>query len=645
MDEEKFGYTGRWAFVDLTRGTVTIRPSDPEVERDYLGGRGVGAFLVAEQVKRCGGPVQPLGPENRIVIGGAPLHDTKVHTAGRGSASFLSPMTCSREPLEAGLPPVHGLMTHTSVGGAFATRLKRAGFDQIIIDGRSPRPVRLVIRGTDLRIVDAEEECFEARDGVTTVARASRMEALLKKLGGAESDSVYLGPAGWSQVPWACLTTDGDRNFGRGGLGAVFASKNLLAITVSGESPWGWRNPALFTARLGELEKKIQEIVGDPGSTAHFRPIVGTTYWLDRAQQGGYLGKAGGYLPWHNYDEGNVPPEAYAKVSTGAFLEVSAQHKVCAGCREIFCSRLVRTRAGGLLPRPEFETAALFIDCGITDREDVVQLNHLCNELGVDTMTMAAMVSAAMDLDERGILRKLGMALPFGDMRATAAFLAEVAHGSTPMGKLFGRETDAVASALLAQAGTACGEDVLWCLTTAYAGLGYAGIEPKAFPSMFACYATSSRGRGDHTYAWTVQAEEAGLTGAGNIAAVVANSQWGKAVVDSLGICDFFPGDFAGDVFLDLYYAVTGHSLSAEALIDRGKRIFSLEREVNGRQGRSRAYDAYIPPKFLTPLRCGPLQGRRTDPSYHNRILDAYYQLQGWTKDGEVQEAGARALA
>jgi len=213
------------------------------------------------------------------------------------------------------------------------------------------------------------------------------------------------------------------------------------------------------------------------------------------------------------------------------------------------------------------------------------------------------------------------------------------------MGKLFGRETDAVASALLAQAGTACGEDVLWCLTTAYAGLGYAGIEPKAFPSMFACYATSSRGRGDHTYAWTVQAEEAGLTGAGNIAAVVANSQWGKAVVDSLGICDFFPGDFAGDVFLDLYYAVTGHSLSAEALIDRGKRIFSLEREVNGRQGRSRAYDAYIPPKFLTPLRCGPLQGRRTDPSYHNRILDAYYQLQGWTKDGEVQEAGARALA
>lgn len=638
MDERNFGYTGRWAFVDLTAGTVSVRGSDPTAEKAYLGGRGIGAFLVAEHLRTRRVPVDPLGPGNRIVIGGAPLHGTRIHTAGRGSASFLSPMTRSLRPLGEGLPPIHGLLTHSSIGGAFPVQLKQAGFDQVIIDGCSPCPVRLVIEGESLRIVEAEGELFESRSGERTVLGAGRMEALLKERGGRDSASIYLGPAGWSRVPWACLTTDGDRNYGRGGLGAVFASKNLLAITVSGSSPWRWHDQELFQTRIKELEEIVKGIVRTPGSTTHFRPTTGTTYWLDRAQQGSYLGKEGGYLPWHNYDEGHVPEERFENVSTGSFLEISARHKICAGCREVLCSRLVKTAEGSLLPRPEFETAALFINCGITRREQVVQLNHLCNEMGVDTMTMGAIVAAAMELDERGILCKLGMALPFGDFQAMMAFIEEVAFRATARGRLFGQETDAIGHAILDEAGISHREEVAWCLTTAYAGLGYAGVEPKAFPAMFACYATSNRGRGDHTYAWTVQAEEGGLSGPDSIAAVVANSQWGKALVDSLGICDFFPGDITGQIFRDVYYAVTGLAISAEDLVECGKRIFSLERHVNGQQGRERAYDAYVPPKFLAPMACGPMKGRSVDPRLHGEILNSYYQRQGWASDGKVLE-------
>jgi aldehyde:ferredoxin oxidoreductase len=637
MDTKKHGYTGKWVFIDLTKGSVEIRASDPAVEMDYLGGRGIGAYFLAERMRACGGPINPLGPENRIVIGGAPCHGARLHTAGRGSASFISPMTCSRKPLLKGLQPIHGLLTHSSIGGTFPNRMKKAGIDQIIIDGRSPSPVRIIIDGDSVRIVSASSGFFEASEGGWNVLTAVKMDTLLKTCGGPASASLYLGPAGWSQVPWACLTTDTDRNFGRGGGGAVFGAKNLIAITVSGETPLIWHDQALFQERIKVLEGEITAVVRDHTKEVHFRPTVGTTFWLDRAQHGGYLGQAGGYLPWHNYDEGSVPEQQFETAGTKAFLEISDIHKVCLGCREVLCSRLVKTREGKLLPRPEFETAALFINCGITRSEDLVRLNHLCNEVGADTMTTGAMVAAAMDLHEKGILQKLGMALPYGDFEAVVRAIKDIAYRRNAFGELFAQATDAVGAAILDQVGAGFRDEVLWCLTTAYGGLGYAGIEPKAFPAMLACYATSSRGRGDHTHAWTVQAEESGLAGAETIAAVVAASQWNKALVDSLGICDFLPGDVASEVFLDLYCAITGNRYTADAFIECGKRIVSLEREINGVQGRDRSYDAYLPPKFLAPMSCGPMKGRKADPDYLSRILDAYYAQHGWNDLGKVE--------
>ncbi len=640
MDGKKYGYSGKWVFIDLTKGLVEIRNSDPGVEKDFLGGRGIGAYLISEKMKTCTGWINPLDPDNRIVIGGAPFHGTRLHTAGRGSASFISPMTCSKKPLLNGLQPVQGLITHSSIGGTFSNYLRKTGIDQIIIDGKSAKPVRIVFGENSVEIVQVGSEFFEEFEGKQSVLTATKMDTLLKDIGGRTSSSLYLGPAGWSLVPWACLTTDTDRHFGRGGGGAVFASKNLIAITVSGETSWLWQDQELFQERIKVLEDEISGMIKDPTQTVHFRPKVGTTYWLDRAHHGGYQGKAGGYLPWHNYDEGTLPEDQYENISTQAFLEISARLNVCLGCREILCSRLVKTREGKLLPRPEFETTALFINCGITNREDLVRLNHLCNEVGIDTMTTGAMIAAAMDLSEKGILAKMGLVVPYGDAETVARSILDITYRRNSFGELFAQETDAIGATILEKVGISYLGDILWCLTTAYGGLGYAGIEPKAFPAMFACYATSSRGRGDHTYAWTVQAEESGLTGAEAIAAVIANGQWRKALVDSLGICDFFPSDITSDVFLDLYCAVTGNRYTADELIDCGKRILSLERAINGVQGRDRSYDTYIPPKFLKPMSCGPMKGRKADPAYHTEILDAYYKQQGWNNEGEVNLVG-----
>ena len=214
-----------------------------------------------------------------------------------------------------------------------------------------------------------------------------------------------------------------------------------------------------------------------------------------------------------------------------------------------------------------------------------------------------------------------------------------IAYRREGLGTLLGDVADGIARSIVDRLGEKRRDDVLWCLTTAYAGLGYAGVEPKAFPAMHTCYATSNRGRGDHTYGWTVQTEEAGQAETvDKIATLVAGGQFGKAVVDSLGICDFFPFDITSDIFLDLIFAISGNRYSAGELTECGRRTLNLERALNNLQGRTRAYDAYVPPKLEVPMSSGPMKGRRVDPGRHNEILNAYYDKQGWSENGLVPE-------
>jgi aldehyde:ferredoxin oxidoreductase len=644
---QKSGYQGAWVYVDLTSGDIDYLESNTRAERDYLGGRGLQAHLLAERIAQLGGPVQnPLGPENRFVIGCSAVNDTKIHTAGRGSASFFSPLTRSPAPLDPELPPVHGMVTHSSLGGSLPNLLKKAGIDQLIIDGEASSPVRIEVIDGEVRIIEAESDLFEERDGVRYPLRSREMDAALKaRISNPRSASLYTGPAGWMKVPYACVTSDQDRNFGRGGAGAVLGAKKLVAITFAGSAATTLHDQELFDRRMKELDEAIEQSIEDDSQTVSFRPTTGTTWWLDRAFNGGYLGDTGGYLPWHNYDEGHFDEEQYAGVSTGSLLEIAAKYKICNRCRKVVCSRLVKTESGELLPRPEFETSALFINCCISDRAALVELNHLCNQLGLDTMSTAAVISAAMDLDEKGVLAELSMSLPFGDAAAMATAIEQIAYRQGPLGRLLGQTADEIARSVMEKLGERHRSDLLWCLTTAYGGLGYAGVEPKAFPAMHACYATSNRGRGDHTYGWTVQAEEQGLANTPDeIARLVADSQAGKAVIDSLGLCDFFPFDTTSEVFLDLLYAVSGNRYSASELVDCGRRTVTLERLLNNIQGRTLPYDAYIPPKLEVPMSRGPMQGRKVDADLHGKILAAYNREQGWSAEGIVEESTLKAL-
>jgi aldehyde:ferredoxin oxidoreductase len=637
-----YGYQGRWAWVDLTTRKVRVTEASADIYQKFIGGRGVQAALLWDKIQSSGPLSDPLSPENRIIIGSSSLNDTPIPTAGRGSCSFISPLTYSPRQVTwlKEHQPVYGLLTHSSCGGHFPNRLKRAGFDQIIIDGRADRPVRLVVAEGEVEIIEAEDALFETVNGQPIVRPTSAIIAYLeKKYPG--SSTLCLGPAGWNLVPYANLTADYHRNFGRGGGGAVFGSKNLIAVTVRGKEPVRIFNNKLFDHLARQLDELIRSDVADSQKTVSFRPETGTTWWLDRAFKGGFLGGKGGYLPWHNFDEGYFEPSLYEKVSTRAFLEIAGQHQVCHRCRYIFCTRRAKVDTGrykGEGVRPEFETIALWINCCLLDREAIFYLNKRANELGMDTMSFGSLAATAMELTEKGFLEDYQSSLHFGAVEEMISFLESIAYQSSPLGRLFGRYPDSIIDELTARVSPPDEKEIVFCFTQAYGGLGYAGIEPKVFPGMFTAYGTSNRGRGDHTYAWTIQAEEAGLVEPEELAAYIIQSQQAKALIDSLGLCDFFTGDIFSELFLSLYQALTGVAYDGESFRECGQRIYHLERKINNLQGRKRKYDAFIPPKFLLPLTEGPYAGRAVDPDFYYQILDFYYRLQGWTEEGEVRE-------
>jgi aldehyde:ferredoxin oxidoreductase len=635
-----FGYQGRWVFVDLTSRHVRVESADPDACRDYLGGRGLQARILHDHLREAGRVTDPMAPTNRIVIGSAAANDTPVPTAGRGSCSFVGSMTRSAEPAPWTMThePVYGLLTHSSAGGLFPNMLKRAGIDQVIVDGAADRPVRLVAANGSVQVVDAEDDLFETVAGRRVVRRTPAViDRLSRRHPG--SSTVCVGPAGWNRVAFACLTNDHHRNFGRGGAGAVLGSKNLVAITATGRQQAAMAVPDAFARLARDVDALVASHVRDPERTASFRPSTGTTWWLDRAFNGGYQGQRGGYLPYHNFDEGYFDPEEFSRVSTAAFLEISGRHRVCNRCRHVTCTRAAEIASGpyaGRGVRPEFETIALWINCCVLDRDAIFHANRLCNELGIDTMTFGSVLSAAMELKEQGFLRQVDDGPSFGSAPDMLRTLEAVAYRSGDIGALLGQPGDRVIAEVAAAHPAADASAIARCVTYAFGGLGYAGIEPKAFPGMFTAYSTSNRGRGDHTYAWTIQAEEGGLQGSGTVAAYVATGQIGKALIDSLGLCDFFTEDLFSEQFLALYGALTGTIYSPETLEACARRICALERHVNCLQGRARAYDAYIPQKLTEPLREGPLQGRAVDPAFHLAALDAFYAQHGWTSEGRV---------
>lgn len=604
------GWTGKLLRVDLGSGAIREEILDPDVARDYIGGRGLGIYYLNREVDPgC----DPLSPENLLVMATGPLTGTGAPTGARYMVMTLSPLT--------------GAITCSNSGGRFPTELKRAGFDGILFSGKAPKPVYLWIDDGRAELRDA---------GFLWGKTTHETTDLLLEATDPKARVACIGPAGERRVRFASIMNDRDRAAGRSGVGAVMGAKNLKAVVVRGKGKIALADPDGFKAfNTGVLEAFKAAVKKTPlGLTVNGTAgVVLTTQHL-------------GVMPTKNWQQGTFEgwEAIQGETLTRKYL---VSNKACFAC-PIGCGRKTKVEEPGFAGEgegPEYETIyAMGSNCMVDNLAAIVKANYICNELGLDTISMGATIACAMELVERGYLdaQTVGRPLTWGDGEA----LVELTR-LTGFREGFGDRL-AEGSYRLAES---CGHPELAMVAKKQEFPGY---EPRGAQAMGLAYATSPIGgshmRGDPAYfeLFGVPKKVDPLEWRGK-AKITKAYQDLSAVIDAAGLCIFFAvRNLAGkdlDVppvgILSYLNAATGANYTLEELIRAGERIINAERQFLAKAGFSRKDDALPPRLTKDPSPTGPARG---SVCHLEEMLDDYYAVQSWTADGIPTEERLREL-
>ena len=591
------GWMGKILEVDLTTSTVSERPLDMEMARQYLGGRGLGARLLWDEV---GPGIDSLSPQNVLIFTVGPLTGTGYQTSNRFSVSTLSPQT--------------GTVLDANSGGFWGMQFKKTGYDGLIVRGRAEKPVYLEIKPDGVTFHDA------------SALWGQRVMAVTKALGQNDNkrNVLCIGPAGENLNRIAAIMNDGQRSLARGGPGAVMGSKNLKAIVVEGH-----RRPVIddqerFKFMLYETRKLIRQ----SPLTSQALPEFGTVVMMN-------IVNSVGALPTRNHRETQFEgAEAISgETLTEKYLEKTAS---CWAC-PIGCTRITRTeKVEG--EGPEFETSWAFgAECGCDDMEAIIEANYLCNELGMDTISAGSTIACAMELSELGLLDsdlRFGRAdllaqtvIEMGERRGLGA---ELADGSLRLATKYGRPD----------------------LSMSVKGMEMPAYDPRGMQGQGLLYATSNRG-GCHMRGNMLGLEVLGLPKLIDRFQVQGKSSYVilhqnvAAAIDSLVVCKFTNMAASEEYFARVLAAVSGMDFSTGELIRVGERVYNLERLYNNRQGFTRADDT-LPPRLLNePSPDGPSKGW---VSHLEPMLEEYYRSRGWDQQGvpkprKLEDLGLAELA
>jgi len=583
--------------VDLTTSTVSERPLDMEMARQYLGGRGLGARLLWDEV---GPGIDSLSPQNVLIFTVGPLTGTGYQTSNRFSVSTLSPQT--------------GTVLDANSGGFWGMQFKKTGYDGLIVRGRAEKPVYLEIKPDGVTFHDA------------SALWGQRVMAVTKALGQNDNkrNVLCIGPAGENLNRIAAIMNDGQRSLARGGPGAVMGSKNLKAIVVEGKDRPGIDDQERFKFLLYETRKLIRQ----SPLTSQALPEFGTVVMMN-------IVNSVGALPTRNHRETQFEgAEAISgETLTEKYLEKNAS---CWAC-PIACTRITRTeKVEG--EGPEFETCWAFgAECGCDDMEAIIEANYLCNELGMDTISAGSTIACAMELSELGLLdsdlrfgRADLLAQTVVEMGERRGLGAELADGSLRLATKYGRPD----------------------LSMSVKGMEMPAYDPRGMQAQGLLYATSNRG-GCHMRGNMLGLEVLGLPKLIDRFQVQGKSSYVilhqnvAAAIDSLVVCKFTNMAASEEYFARVLAAVSGMDFSTGELIRVGERVYNLERLYNNRQGFTRADDT-LPPRLLNePSPDGPSKGW---VSHLEPMLEEYYRSRGWDQQGvpkprKLEDLGLAELA
>lgn len=601
-----YGWTGTVLRVNLTTRQVSKEPLREDWARYFIGGRGLGAKYLFEEVDP---QVDPLGPENKLMFVTGPLTGTNASCGARYMVVTKGPLT--------------NAITTSNSGGHWAPELKAAGYDMIILEGRAASPSYLWIYDDQIEIRDAGHLWGK------TVWETE--EHLRKELGVPDAIIASIGPAGEKLVRFAAILNDLHRAAGRSGVGAVMGSKNLKAIAVRGTGGVRLADPKAYMEAQWAMRVKLRE----SPVTSQGLPIYGTEVLVNVINEHGAL-------PTRNHQQ--TVFEKAEDISGETLTETRlVANKACFACT-IACGRVTTLpgdAAGKYLVNthphnwkiagegPEYEAAwAMGAECGIGDLDALIKANWLCNELGMDAISFGATLAAAMELYEKGVVAQAetGMPLNFGSAEALVAMAEKTAYREG-----FGNELAEGSQRMTAKYNRPE-------LFMGVRGQEFAAYEARAIQGMGLGYATSNRGA-CHLKAYTVAAEILGLPRQMDPRATEGKAEITKlfqdatSTVDATGLCQFLTFGIGLEEILPQLSAATGVSYSLEDLLKIGERIWNLERLWNERAGFT-GKDDTLPKRILEePIPSGPAKGQ---VNRLGEMLPEYYRLRGWDAEGRI---------
>jgi aldehyde:ferredoxin oxidoreductase len=586
------GYQGKYLRINLTNQTIKEEKINSEWQRKFLGGRGLAArFYFAEIANH----IEPFSADNKLILFTGPLTGTSGPATTKIGLATKSPET--RQYL------------CSNGGGFFGPHLKKSGYDGLIIEGKATKPVYILIEDNQIKIEKGENLW-----GKTT----KEVNKILKEKVGREDQVLSCGPAAEHRVRLSCIQI-GERSMGRGGAGAVMASKNLKAIAVKGTGEIAVSEP-----------NKFKEVAKE--ATAYVRKTKASHTEYGTAQYTAIMNELGCY-PTRNFQTGvfegiNTITAEYMKKNF--FIK----NQACFHC-PVACSQLCEVKEGpfkGAKSDPEYESiGTLGGVCGVSDFAAIIKANEICDELGIDTMSVGVIIGFAMELFERGYLTKKdtgGLELKFGNGMAMVKMIEKIAN----------REDigDLLAEGML---GIAEKMPEMQKYMMQVKGLPLAAYDPRGFYGNALTYGTSSRGACHNVGGWSIRDEL--LSGEYDRFAVKGKGKLIKSIqdvrgyIDSLGICTVVRSGYG---FTDKPHGqvleyLTGYDFTPE-LMTIGERVYNLERLIINREGRFRK-DDLIPERFRTEkMPEGQAKGRVVSDEIYNTMLDEYYEVRGWDREG-----------
>jgi aldehyde:ferredoxin oxidoreductase len=574
--------------VNLTDRTIKKEDLDEKLAKKFLGGRGLGTKILYDEGVAT---VEPLSPENKLIFINGPLTGANVPTGGRY-------MVVTKAPL-------NNMIASSNSGGVWGARLKYAGYDALIVEGKAEKPVYLVI----------DDEHVEIKDAAALWGKTSEeTEEVLKEEYGKAASVLNIGPAGENLSLLACIINEADRAAGRTGVGAVMGSKNLKAVVCSSKrtvvEPFD-------KEALRESVALNLKLLKDNGVTGTGLPTYGTAVLVN------IINNVGSF-PTKNWQESQF---ATSEEISGEMLKEKflVKQGFCHRC-PIGCGRVINMN-GKIVGGPEYEPLwAYGANCGLDDLEAITIANYWANEMGLDAISAPTTIAAAMELYQKGYITDEdcdGVPLTWGSSEAIIEWTKRMGLGSNPLAKLMAKGSYRL-----------CEHYGVPELSMTVKKQEMPAYDARGIQGIGLTYATSNRG-GCHVRGYMISPEILGLPQPLDRFATEDKALWTKifqdltAVIDSSGMCLFTSFALGAPQYAAMINAATGTNYTPDELLEVGERIYNIERMFNKAAGM-KPEDDTLPKRLLEePIPDGPSKG---EVSKLHILLPQYYELRGWEK-------------